>query len=398
MLFRLLILTSFSIIFYSCFSLSIKKSVEVNTEEDWLYIGGDSAKTNISKSKNVLDPPFNLYWQFDADGGLGKNCMSVSDAILFVNTLNGESYAIDVVSGKSLGRTSTTGKASFSTPLINNNDIIITSSGDRDSRIFSYNLVNGLVRWQRNIGWVESSPVPDGENVIASSLNGKLYKLNLKTGKIVWTTKRVIFSNYIGSFYTSPTIIDDMIVAGNTDGNLYSYDNKTGNELWKFKTDASVNCDASVLGGMIYFGSDDKNFYCVDTAGALIWKKKMGTKILSSSTFYDGLVIFSGIDGNVYALNGSNGDIVWTFATKGAIVATPLLQKDKIYIGSFDRNFYCISAEDGKELWKYPCEGRVKTSAVIWKDYIFVASDEKYVYCFSNSESLKRSSGQSPVK
>ncbi|MEP7146943.1 MAG: PQQ-binding-like beta-propeller repeat protein [bacterium] len=392
---RSLIPIAFSIIFYSCFSLSIDKSVEVNTEEDWLYIGGDSAKTNVSRSKSDIEPPFNLYWQFDTDGGLGKNCLSVSDAILFTNTLNGEFYAIDVVSGKSLGRTSTTGKASFSTPLIYKNNIIIASSGDNSSRIFSYSLISGLTKWQRNIGWVESSPVLIGDDIIVSSLNGKLYKLNVSTGNIVWTTMKVTFNNYIGSFYTSPTILNNMILAGNADGNLYSYDFKTGNNLWKFKTDASVNCDASVKDGKIYFGSDDKNFYCIDTSGSQIWKKGLSTKILSSPTFYNDMVIISGIDGNVYALNKNNGDIVWTFTTKGSIEASPLLQKDKIFIGSFDKNFYCINAADGKELWRYQCEGRVKTSAVIWKDYIFVASDERYIYCFSNNVLPKKSSGKS---
>ncbi|MDQ3194001.1 MAG: PQQ-binding-like beta-propeller repeat protein [Bacteroidota bacterium] len=395
MLVRSIILFLLSVIFYSCFSLSIDKHIEVNIGEDWLYIGGDSAKTNISRSKSVIDPPFKLYWQFDTDGGLGKNCLSVSDAIMFANTLNGEFYAIDVVSGKSLGRTSTTGKASFSTPLIYKNNIIITSSGDKNSRIFSYSLITGLTKWQRNIGWVESSPILNDENIIVSSLNGKLYKLNVNTGNIVWTTKKVMFNNYIGSFYTSPTIMNNMILAGNADGHLYSYDIITGNEVWKYKTNASVNCDASVKDGRIYFGSDDKNFYCLDTAGSLIWKKDLHTKILSSSTFYRDMIIVTGIDGNVYALNKESGDVVWTFITKGSIEASPLLHGDMIFVGSFDRNFYCINAADGKELWRYQCEGRVKTSAVIWKDYIFVASDDRDLYCFSNKELPKTSSGES---
>src|SRR4029079_12278203 len=122
---------------------------------------------------------------------------------------------------------------------------------------------------------------------IASSLNGKLYKLNVRNGNIIWTTKRVIFNNYVGSFYTSPTIVNDMVLAGNIDGNLYSYDINNGNELWKFKTDASINSDASVKDGNIYFGSDDRSFYCIDTSGTLVWKKDLGTKVLSSSTFYN---------------------------------------------------------------------------------------------------------------
>jgi len=379
MIFRSLIFLFLPLFFYSCFPLSIDKLVEIDENEDWLYIGGDLAKTNTSKSKNTFTPPFNLYWQYDVDGGLAKNSLSVSDAILFANTLNGEFYTIDINSGKGLGRTSTLGKSSYSTPVVFNNNIIITSSGDKKSKVFSYNLVKGAVQWERNVQWVESSPVLVNEDIVLSNLQGALYRLNAKNGRIVWKSglKRSLFS-----FYTSPTISNDKIFLGCTDGNMYAYDLKSGKELWKYKTGASIFCDASVNDGKVYFGSDDNSFYCVDTTGILIWKKDLNTKFLSSSTFYKDKLITSGVDGNVYALNKNNGDVNWKFTTFGAIWASPLLQGNKIFIGSFDKNFYCLNAEDGMELWQYKCEGRIRTSAIVWKDYIFVASDDKFIYCF----------------
>lgn len=395
MIFKKLTIFFLPVLFYSCASLSINKRVEVNESEDWLFIGGDPPKSNISKSKSSLNPPFNLYWQFDVDGGLAKNSLSASDAILFANTLNGEFFTIDITTGKSLGRTSALGKASYSTPVVFNNNIIITSSGDKDSRIFSYDLNKGTIQWQKNIGWVESSPVMIGEDVIVSSLNGKIYKINAGSGKIIWTTKPSERKISGISFYTSPSVYGNLVLAGNIDGNMYAFDLITGKEVWKFKTGASVFSDASIKEGKIYFGSDDKNFYCVDTAGSLVWKKNLNTKFLSSPTFYNQMVIISGVDGNIYSMEMNTGNVKWTFATKGSICASPLLANNKIFIGSYDRNFYCISAEDGHQLWMHECEGRVKTSAVVWKDYIFVGTDEKYIYCFSNQEYPKNSSGKS---
>lgn len=393
MLVKIFIILFLPVCFLSCFSLSIDKEVEIDRNEDWLLIGGDSLKSNISKSESRLEPPFNLYWEYDVDGGLARNCLSASDAILFVNTLNGEFYALDVTTGKSLGRTST-GRSSFSTPLVYRNNIILTSSSEKDSRIQSYNLISGIYKWQRNIGPVESSPILiNDNNILAASMNGKVYNLNVSTGSIVWTTDRVIYNNYYGAFYTSPTVSNDLVLVGNIDGNVYAFSLLNGEEVWKFKTGASVKCDVSVNNNRLYFGSDDKNFYCLDTSGNMLWKNDLRSKVLSSSTFYEDLVIFSAVDGNVYALNKDSGNVVWKFATKGVLEASPLLHGDKIFIGSYDRNFYCISAMDGEELWKYECEGRIRTSAVIWKDYIFTASDERYVYCFSNKEIPKSSTG-----
>jgi eukaryotic-like serine/threonine-protein kinase len=381
-------------LFCSCFPLSIDKLIEADDSEDWLYIGGDLAKSNISKSKSELNPPFNLYWQFDADGGLSKNCLSVSDAILFAATLNGESFAIDVLSGKSLGRVSTLGRSSYSTPLIYNNNIIITSSGDKNSGIFSYNLVRGAINWKKNIGSIETSPVLDGENIFVSTISGNLYKLNVTTGNILWSRNSSGRKTSLNSFFNSPTIFGDKVFLGGNDWNMYSFDTASGKELWKFKTGGAIFCDVSVNEGKLYFGSDDKNFYCLDTSGNLVWKKNLNTKFLSSSTFSGNMVITAAVDGNVYSLDKENGNVIWTFATKGTICASPLLQGNKIFIGSYDKNFYCLNASDGKKLWSYETGGRIRTSAVIWKDYIFFACEDKYIYCFSNKNFAKSSSGK----
>lgn len=379
MLIRLIIYFSAACIFSSCSSLSINKAVEVNENEDWLMSGGNPEKTNVSMSPENLNPPFNLQWQYDVDAGLSKSCLSASDAILFASTLKGDSYSFDISTGKSLGRFSSTGRASFSTPVVYDNNLIITSSGDNSSRIFSYNLLKGEAQWQRNVSWVESSPVLAGENIYVSNTSGELYKLNVKSGNIIWKSKE---GKYLKSFYNSPTVSKNVIYIGDNTGYMNAYESEHCRLLWSYKTAASIYCDASVSEGRVYFGSDDKCFYSIDTLGNLKWKKDLGTKFLSSPSFFKGSVIISAVDGNVYSLDRENGNIIWTFHTKGVISASPLLHKDKIFIGSYDKFFYCINASDGKELWKYKCEGRIHTGAVIWKNYIFTASDEKYIYCF----------------
>ncbi len=387
------IILFFPVLFCSCFPLSIDREIEVDDTQDWLYIGGYIEKTNISKSKSELTPPFNLYWQFDADGGLSRNCLSISDAILFASTLNGEAFAIDVLTGKSLGRINTMGRSSFSTPLIFDNHIIIASSGQKDSRLFSYSLLRGAISWQKNIGWVESSPVLDGENIFISSIDGKLHKVNAASGNLFWSKRPGGKDSYMNSFFTSPTIFGNKIFIGGNDQNMYAADTATGNEIWKFRTGGAIFCDASANEGKVYFGSDDKNFYCVDTSGHLVWKKDINTKSLSSSTFFENSVITAGVNGVLYSFDKNTGDINWKFATLGTISSSPLLQGNNIFIGSYDKNFYCIDAATGKELWRYATEGRIRTSAVIWKDYIFVAGDDKYIYCFSDKDFIKSSSG-----
>lgn len=384
-----LIIISLPIIFTACFSLTIDREIEVDEKEDWLFIGGDLAKSNISKSESKLNPPYTLNWDFDADGGFSKSCLSVSDAVLFAATLNAELFAIDVLSGKSLGRVGTQGDASFSTPLIYKNSIVLTSSGGSNSRIFRYSLLSGKHLWKKNVGWIESSPVLDSSDIFVSTVSGKLVKINVITGNVIWYRKSSGRKTSGNSFYTSPTIGFNKVFLGGNDHCMYAFDCNTGKELWKFKTGGSIFCDASVNEGKIFFGSDDMNFYCLDTMGNVVWKNELNTKFLSSSTFFDSTVITAGVDGFVYCMNKSDGVVKWKFQTLGAISASPMLQNNKIFIGSYDRFFYCIDASDGRELWKFETEGRIKTGAVIWKDFIFFAGEDKYIYCLSDKERIK---------
>lgn len=375
----------------SCSSLTVEKPVEIDEKNDWLFVGGNPEKTNISRSESDFRFPLNLYWEFDADAGFSRNCLSAADAILFVSTLKGECFAIDISSGRSIGRVELGGSASYSTPLVSGNSVILTSTGNRSARIVKTSLVTGLARWNRFVGFVESSPVLYDKDVFVCSINGKVYRLSSQTGSIIWTSKALRSEGEMpAQFFTSPTIVNGRIFAGANNGRMYCFDAEKGNQLWSMKTGSAIFADASADSGKIYFGSDDLNFYCLDTAGNQIWKTELGTRFLSASTFIDDQVITAGIDGRIYSINRSDGKVKWTFASKGPVWGTPLLHKDMLFFGSFDSRFYCIDAKSGNLIWSQKTEGRLRSSPVIWRDYIFVAGDDKFVYCFSNKV-MKRS-------
>ena len=379
-----------SLIMFSCSMVHIRESLKLS-DDDWRIANGDLQKTNISNSKTPVILPLKLLWEFDPDGGMGKNSFSVSDGILFANTLRGEMFSVDITTGKSLGRISDLGNGAFGSPLVYKTKLINTFSGDDNSSIQSYNVMNASVNWQRDLDFIQSSPVGDDNFVYTASTSGSVYCLDASTGNVKWTYKsnaehvKALNEKFNPNrFFNSPVIIGNNLMVGGTDGNMYSIDVNSGNLLWKIQTGASIFCDASAFDNKLFFGSDDMNFYCTDMTGNILWKKSMNTKFVANSTFYNGNVIIPGIDGYVYSLKISDGSLNWKFETKGAIWAPPFLQDNKIFIGSYDKNFYCLNADDGKELWRFECEGRVKTAAAIWKNFLFVGSEPKNIYCFKS--------------
>jgi eukaryotic-like serine/threonine-protein kinase len=363
-------------LFYSCSSISLREGLNINEKEDWLQVGKDERKTNVSGSNFSLNPPFSKLWNFNTDAAFAKNVFAVSDGVLFAGCLNGDVFAIDITNGSSIGKTFTKSKSCFSTPLILKSNIILAFSDGVKNFITGYDFNTGEYKWKKVTEEIFSSPVAKNDEVFYNTSKGNIYKVESDNGKNMWTYKNKF------SFHTSPSVCNDILLSGDIKGNLLAFDINDGSLKWNFKTEGGIYSDVSVFKDKIFFGSDDKNYYCLDTCGKLNWKINLDTKFLSSSTFFNENVICTGINGKVFSLNMNTGDIVWKYETKGTITASPVLCGDKIFVGSYDKLFYCLDANKGEVLWKYEFDERIKTSAVIWKNYIIVACDDKSIYCF----------------
>jgi outer membrane protein assembly factor BamB len=375
------ILIFYAFIFSSCAVLKISNKIKIEESKDWLMPDGNPSRTNIYKTNSPLNPPFKLLWSFDNDAAYPVKNLLASDAVLFSGNLKGEIYGIDMISGKSLGSFSTSSPSQINGYVIYNYDIILSRVGDDKKSIISYNVNTGKENWNVDFGWVVSSPVLKNDNLIFGTMDGYIVNIQPQNGSLIWKYKDK--NEYTSNqFSSSSTIYNENIYTGNVNGNLYSLKKSDGSLNWKFKTEGPVYSDVSAFNNKLFFFSDDMNFYCLDTAGNLVWKKDLSTKSYSSASFYNDLVITAAVDGFVYALNFSTGEIVWKFRTNGSIWASPLIAQGKIFIGSLDEYFYCIRADNGELLWKYKLEGRIKSNAVIWNDFIFISSDDKNIYCF----------------
>lgn len=363
-------------LFYSCSPILFREGLSIDEKSDWFQAGRNEAKTNISDSSLILNPPFKELWNYGTEAAFSKNAMSVSNGVLFASCLNGNVYAINIYTGSGLGKVSTKSKSSSSNPVILKNIVILVFSDGVKNYITGYDFRTGKFKWQKPTGEILSSPVAKNNKIFYGTTKGQICKVDSETGKREWNRKNEF------SFHTSPSICNDLLLIGDIKGNLLALDIGNGNIIWKFKTNGGIYSDVSVDKDKIFFGSDDNCFYCLDTNGTLIWKKNLGTKFLSSCTFYNDNVICTGVNGKIYSLKENSGEINWEYETRGTISASPVLNRDKIYIGSYDRFFYCLDANRGEVLWKYELDERIKTTAVIWKNYLIVANDDKSIYCF----------------
>lgn len=170
------------------------------------------------------------------------------------------------------------------------------------------------------------------------------------------------------------------------DHHVYAVDGKTGKEIWRFKTDGII-CDSLPLvhKNLIYFGSYDKNFYCLDLGGKHVWKFRTGGEIGSSPSAFKNMVYFGSRDGFVYCLNAKTGEVIWRYKTGDEIASASTVYEKKLFTGSYDGYLYCIDTETGELIWRF------KTGDHVWNDskfnvhegIIYFASFDNYLYAVS---------------
>ena len=76
-------------------------------------------------------------------------------------------------------------------------------------------------------------------------------------------------------------IVGDVVYFGSSvEDKVYALNLKTGEELWRFYTEGPVRLAPTVANGKVYVGADDGFVYCLDGAtGELVWKKMTGKDV-----------------------------------------------------------------------------------------------------------------------
>jgi outer membrane protein assembly factor BamB len=168
-----------------------------------------------------------------------------------------------------------------------------------------------------------------------------------------------------GSVISSPTVVNGIVYFGSQDKNIYAVGAWSGSLIWSFATNDAVESSLAVANGKVYTGGDDGYVYCLDAyTGALKWQTfvngnlpfTFATIVLKSSpAVANGIVYVGSLDGYMYALNADNGNIVWKYQTQGPIESSPAVSDGAVFFTSHEPTtgaLYKLNAANGDLMWK----------------------------------------------
>jgi len=193
------------------------------------------------------------------------------------------------------------------------------------------------------------------------------------TANLLWTYPT---GHYVSS---SPVVADGKVFFGSDDKNFYCL-NTNGTSNWVYTTGGQILSSPAVADGKVFFGSRDKSVYCLNTNGSFIWNYPTGAEVDSSPAVADGKVFIGSDDGKVYCLDASNGSFIWKFTTDYYVHSSPAVADGKVYFGSKDDKVYCLDT-DGNKLWSYTTGDDVYSSPSVADGKVYFGSLDGNFYC-----------------
>jgi outer membrane protein assembly factor BamB len=173
-----------------------------------------------------------------------------------------------------------------------------------------------------------------------------------------------------GPIKARPAMIGDSIYVVSDDGKLYRLDKRTGKERWQAAVDAgsperiSIDKDdsrwdqygSSVVsdGESLFVASRDKFLYALDLAsGKQRWKIAAKDMMTATPAIYRDKVLFAAFDGLVQAVDRKDGTLRWTYDAKLPVAGDLTVDGDRVLVGSRTYDLVALDAANGRELWKH---------------------------------------------
>ena len=196
-------------------------------------------------------------------------------------------------------------------------------------------------------------------NRTGKGLTGELVALAAGTGKVRWRKE-------IGPSESSPLLWRGLLYVGDWRGIVYCYVARTGELKWTFRTKGQIKGALALASNRLYVGSYDHRVYALNPlTGKLIWRAQAQQRLGPRGRFYStpavayGRVYIGGTDGKVYSFGAATGKLRWSHNTGDFVYGSPAVYNQRVYVGSYNGRFYAFDAATGDVRWQFKANGPI---------------------------------------
>ena len=344
----------------------------------WPTYGYDRGRRHVSPYQHR--PPYKRIWKIDAHDTL-EFPPTVGYGHVYLAQQKGLFFALDAKTGRVKWRKKV-GRCAASSPTVGKGVVYqsymhpvacLQDQAGANGFVIAWDADTGRTRWKFNTAPVESSPLLKGNRLFVGSWDHRVYAINAKNGKRIWSFEG---DNQIN---TSAAYWKGRIFIASDGGTLYALSAKSGKLLWSAQSQSKFGsrefwyATPTVAYGRVYIGNTDGTMYVFGAkTGNLLWARPLGSYIYGAAAVYKRKVLVGTYDGQFYALDAATGDTIWQRAAGGTVHAAPTVMDGLVY--------YAICSTCGSAAQRAVAGGRDSTIARRVRDgkLVWRFADGKY--------------------
>ena len=332
----------------STYRVTRARARDIDPGADWAQFHGDASHSGIAS--DVLEPDLQLAWTHRTRGALLTGSPAIADGVAYVgvrdenDTKRSGVHAVDLESGRTLWEFDTP-TAVVGSPAVHRGIVLVPSL---QGTLYAVSARSGRLQWKHEPGPGDppfnqrsysyySPAVADGnvywpyQTRYGKASRGLLAALDVRTGAPKWESPMTGSTMSDGT----PAVADGRVFVGNeTADRVIAYDAATGAQLWMAPARLGGWQDAAptAAGGRVFIGSNNGVIARNATNGADLWIHRspdasyIPQNATASAPAVLGDTLYMGFpNGRVTALNVATGAVVWSIRLPGRLYAGGVL-------------------------------------------------------------------------
>lgn len=267
-----------------------------------------------------------------------------------------------------------------STAVVADDTVFVSSL---DKKLYALDLRTGKKLWQFEADdELEASPLYHETGIYIGSAMGTFYAIDLKTHQPKWTVSTG--GKIVGSanLFSHPQTNESMIIFGSYDNNLYCYNALTGEEYFKYPAQNYINGSVAIINNIVAFGSCDANVYLVPVDNLENTQTiDAESYVAASPALYENTVYTGNYEGRFFAADMTTQKVLWQYTdTKDAFFSSPAVNAQYVAVGCRDAKLYCFDRLSGEVRWTFTGSDSFDSSPVICGDKVAVGGSDGRLY------------------
>ncbi len=168
---------------------------------------------------------------------------------------------------------------------------------------------------------------------------------------------------YRAKITAQPLVAGDRVFAMDSDAVVSAFDLATGRRIWRTETqddkDRSTNVGGGIatVDGVVYVTTGRADVLALDAgAGAIRWRKPLGSPARSAPTVADGRLYVTTIDDKLLALDAAAGERLWAYQAAASATtvlgeAAPAASEGLVVTGFGSGDLAAVRADSGVLAW-----------------------------------------------